>query len=114
MPIMNSNSCGASINEVTRPAQVASMKCSNHLYDYLKIIRNVCGTYFVWIVLHYLSAHLYIYLCVPATISGFLFAPFIVPAPHCHALRWAIYNGGNVIIAMWVLIGASIMKWLTV
>ena len=111
---MDSNSSCEPVSEGSRPTTETSAEKVNHFYDYLKIIRNVCGMYFVWILLHYLSAHLYIYFCVPATIAGFLLAPFMVPAPHCQALRWAVYNGGNVIIAMWVLIGASFMKWLTV
>jgi hypothetical protein len=32
-------------------------------------------------------------------------SPFLVPAPHCYGLRWAIYHGGNNIIAMWSIIG---------
>ena len=61
--------------------------------------------YLIWIVVHYLSAHLYARWCVPPTIIGFILAPFLVPAPHCTALRWAIATGGHQIIAMWALIG---------
>ena len=48
----------------------------------------------------------YVYWCVPATLTGFIMSAFLVPAPHCYALRWAIYNGGNSIIGMWSLLGA--------
>ena len=48
----------------------------------------------------------YIYWCVPATLTGFIMSAFLVPAPHCYSLRWAIYNGGNSIIGMWSLLGA--------
>jgi len=50
---------------------------------------------------------------VPATVIGFVMSPFIAPTPHCQALRWAIYNGGNSIIAMWVLLGGWIIKFIT-
>jgi len=73
-------------------------------------LRGIIFLYILWIFLHYVSAHLYVYLCVPATLMGFVLAPFLVPAPHCQALRWAIYNGGNSILAMWVLLGSWLVK----
>ena len=35
--------------------------------------------YLIWIVVHYLSAHLYTRWCVPPTIIGFILAPFLIP-----------------------------------
>ena len=64
------------------------------------------GVYMCWITLHYLSVHMYVYWCVPATLTGVIMSAFLVPAPHCYSLRWAIYNGGNSIIGMWSLLGA--------
>ena len=61
--------------------------------------------YVIWIAVHYLSAHMYTWWCFPPTVVGFVLAPFLVPAPHCTALRWAITTGGQQIIAMWALIG---------
>ena len=82
------------------------------IYAFTKTIVTGFGIYVVWIVIHYVPAHMYTYWCVPATFFGFLAAPFLVPAPHCQALRWAIYNGGNSIIAMWFLLGAWFMRLL--
>jgi hypothetical protein len=70
------------------------------------------GMYALWIVLHYAGAHLYIRWCVPPTMLGFILAPFVAPAPHCQGLRWLIYHGGNSIVAMWMLLGAWISKYL--
>lgn len=81
-------------------------------FDYGKAFLSLFGIYIVWIFVHYLAAHLYIHWCVPATVIGFLISPFLAPATHCQALRWAIYNGGNSIVAMWVLFGMWIMKYL--
>lgn len=78
-----------------------------------KSFLSVFGLYAVWICIHYASSHLYIHWCVPATIFGFIMSPFIAPSPHCQALRWAIHNGGNSIIAMWVLLGIWLMKMFT-
>jgi hypothetical protein len=43
---------------------------------------------------------------MPISISGFLLSPFMVSAPHCVAMRWVITEGSNIIITMWVTIGA--------
>ena len=72
------------------------------------------GLYATWIFVHYIAAHCYVHWCVPATLIGFMASPFLVPSPHCQALRWAIYNGGNSINATWFLLGIWSMKQLTV
>jgi hypothetical protein len=66
--------------------------------------------YLLWITLHFVASHLYARFCVPLTFFGFLLAPFMVPTPHCQALRWTIYNGGLAITNMWVVLGAWIIK----
>jgi hypothetical protein len=81
--------------------------------DSLKTICNFCitnfGIYMLWVTIHYIAAHLYVYWCVPATIVGIIMSPFLVPAPHCYGLRWAVYHGGNSIIAMWTIIGVWLL-----
>ena len=71
----------------------------------LKTILSPTGIV-LWILLHFATPHLYIYFCTPATFMGFVASPFIATAPHCIALRWCIYNSGNVISTMWMLVGA--------
>jgi hypothetical protein len=83
-----------------------------HIHIHLRTFIGCFGMYVLWIVLHYVSSHMYIYLCVPATALGFIVAPFFVTLPHCQALRWTIYNGGNSIVAMWVILGIWIMHFL--
>ena len=77
-------------------------------------IINVLWIYIFWTIAHFICPHLYIWLCVPATIYGFILSPFIAPAPHCQALRWAIYQGGNTIVAMWILFGSWCMQLLII
>ena len=69
------------------------------------------GIYLMWITLHYFAAHLYIHWCVPATLTGLIMSPFLVPAPHCFGLRWVIYQGGNSIIVMWSFIGVWLLSY---
>jgi len=64
--------------------------------------------YLVWILIHFCASHLYVYYCVPMTVSGFLVSPLLISAPHCKALNWAIYNGSNIISYMWIIVGTWI------
>ncbi len=69
---------------------------------------KVSGIYLLWICLHYGSSHLYVKLCVPNTMLGFIMSPFMIATPHCQGLRWIVYNAANVINNMWLLVGAWI------
>ena len=73
------------------------------------VVRLPC-IYLIWIVCHYIASHLYVCMCVPFTIMGFILSPFVSPAPHCQALRWTIYNAGATIVNMWILLGAWIIS----
>jgi hypothetical protein len=61
--------------------------------------------YGAWITFHYLSGHLYTYICVPKTISGYLLSPFVVASPQCTAIRWVITKSGDNICTMWMVLG---------
>ena len=73
-----------------------------HMKEYLN---NFVIFYALWIVGHYLSAHAYVYYCVPVDFKGFMMSPLLTSTPHCKAFRWVIQNGGNNIDNMWVMIG---------
>ena len=75
-----------------------SRTCAQYIY-------NVSSLYLCWIMLHYVSAHLYIYYCVPSGIYGFLISPFLVAAPHCRAIRWILQSGGAMMDNMWLVFG---------
>ena len=81
--------------------------------EIIKKIKNFIQTpitlYIMWIILHYISSYLYIELCTPPTLSGFLLSPIIAPSPHCTAIRWILYTGGNIITNMWIMIGGWII-----
>ena len=79
------------------------------LYNYVHPVLSVFGIYILWICIHYVSPRLYISYCVPATIVGFVYSPFLAQSPHCVALRWAISKSGESIynmfgmLSMWLL-----------
>jgi hypothetical protein len=79
------------------------------LYDITAFIfaklYSILGYYIMWILLHYVAAHLYPTYCVPLTVMGFILSPFMASAPHCIAIRWLITEGSNVIVTMWVVLG---------
>lgn len=77
-------------------------------YKSIIIAINVSSIYLLWIFLHYTAAHAYVKLCVPDSFYGFIISPLLTSAPHCQGLRWVIYNGGNIINNMWIILGTWI------
>ena len=80
------------------------------LPKFIHYLSTPIGIYGLWIVLHFITPHLYTYFCTSITPYGFLISPFMAPAPHCTAFRWIIYTGGNMITTMWVVIGGWFIK----
>uniref|UniRef100_A0A6C0HH38 Uncharacterized protein n=1 Tax=viral metagenome TaxID=1070528 RepID=A0A6C0HH38_9ZZZZ len=78
------------------------------VFNRLKPIVELVGIYVVWICIHYLAGILYSYFCTPATLIGFITSSLLAITPECRALRWIIYNGGNTISDMWIIIGTWI------
>lgn len=72
----------------------------------IQISLSLYGIYLIWILLHYVASHLYIKFCVPDSFMGLIVSPFLTTTPHCQCLRWIVYNGGNMINHMWVIIGS--------
>lgn len=60
--------------------------------------------YLVYMLAHFISSHLYIYFCVPLSLTGFLMSPFMTLTPQCQFLRWTIYHCGAHINIMWILV----------
>ena len=77
----------------------------DHVKFAFHYLKKFIVIYFIWIVLHFVCSHLYSNYCVPYNWLGFLISPFVANMPHCQAFRWIIYNGGNVIVTMWITLG---------
>jgi len=84
------------------------------IYKIIRFVIRISGIYLLWIFLHYLASHLYIKLCVPYTVVGFLMSPFMTATPHCQGLRWIVYNAASVINNMWIVLGAWICSTILV
>ena len=80
----------------------------NYLYIIIKMLLGISGMYFIWILLHYFASHLYVKLCVPDSLYGFIISPLLVATPYCIGLRWLIQTGATTINNMWILFGTWI------
>lgn len=67
--------------------------------------------YLMWIALHFLSSHLYVWWCLPASVYGIFMTPFAASASHCNGIRWVINTSAEKMTAMWVGIGACVTAW---
>lgn len=72
---------------------------------YLLVVNSVAGLYILWMVLHFVSANLYVYYCAHMSLFGFLMSPVLASAPHCRAIRWVLNSGAQSIDAMWIVLG---------
>uniref|UniRef100_A0A6C0AR13 Uncharacterized protein n=1 Tax=viral metagenome TaxID=1070528 RepID=A0A6C0AR13_9ZZZZ len=77
---------------------------------FIRVFINITGIYLIWIFLHYIASHLYVRMCVPSTVIGFLLSPFMTATPHCQGLRWIVFNAANMINNMWIILGSWIMS----
>ena len=75
---------------------------------YFKIIFNSCFVYFVWIVLHTISSHLYTKYCAPIGFIDILVSSLTVSTPHCYAFRWIINKSSFIIDNMWFILGGFV------
>jgi len=72
---------------------------------YILAVNSVAGLYILWMVLHFVSANLYVYYCAHMSLFGFFMSPVLASAPHCRAIRWVLNSGAQSIDAMWIVLG---------
>lgn len=77
----------------------------NELYKFFK---NFAFIYVFWIIVHNVSANLYVYFCAQSSIWGMITSIFTTQAPHCTALRIGMETGVGIINSMWSTLGVWI------
>ena len=82
---------------------------TEYFKTFIKNIVEISGIYVLWITIHYICANLYPQFCAELSLFGFIKSIFVAESPHCVAMRWVIYHGGNIIHGMWTSIGI----WIT-
>ena len=91
------------VDEVPQPNMI--QRVLPHMSPYAKYVYRVSGVYLFWILLHYVTAHMYVRYCAVSSLYGFIISPFLISSPHCIAMRWVFSKGGTVIEGMWILVG---------
>jgi len=72
---------------------------------YIKKAFAVSSIYLFWILLHFITAQMYVRYCAYPSLYGLIISPFLISAPHCAAMRWVFNKGGTLIDGMWILLG---------
>ena len=57
-----------------------------------------------WSVAHNAAVFLYLRLCAPPSLWGWLMSPVVIATPHCAALRWTIDTGATSVVTSWTLL----------
>jgi hypothetical protein len=92
-------------NLVENPQPTIMQRVVPSMTPYAKYIYRVAGIYIFWILLHYITAHLYVKYCAASSLYGLLISPFLISSPHCIAMRWVFSKGGTIIEGMWIIVG---------
>ena len=93
----------------------STIQFMKNLFHHIKsyIIDTNIWIYLLWVSLHYISSHLYVYYCTPIGVIGFVYSLFVGPTPFCYALSWAIFNGNQSLFNIWSILGAICVKYLS-
>ena len=76
------------------------------LYIFLVQLANTAFfSYTIWVILHYIAAHLYVKHCAQSGLIGFFTSTFHTTTCYCQGLSWLIYTGSRQVLAMWITIG---------
>jgi len=84
----------------------------NSIKSHFTTVFRIAQIYIFWISIHYIAAQLYVNMCAPLTVVGFLASPFMAVTPQCQGLRWVVYMGGDVIQNMWVALGTFLCMYM--
>ena len=89
-----------------RKIEMLFFKFTISAYKMFQKLFKMVIVYLLYIVAHYVSANLYQRYCTPLGWFGFITSPFTIASPQCQGLRWVMFNTGNHITAMWMILGA--------
>jgi hypothetical protein len=70
--------------------------------------RHFAFIYVFWIIVHNVSANLYVYFCAQSSMWGIISSIFTTQSPHCTALRIGMETGVGIINSMWGTLGVWI------
>lgn len=73
----------------------------------------IIGIPLCWFIIHWIVPRIYVPMCVPRGLYGFVQSMFLTDAPHCVALRYLINISCFNINYVWVSIGTAIVGYAT-
>ena len=66
----------------------------------------------IWFVIHWIIPRIYIPLCVPNGVYGFIQSMFLTTSPHCVALRYMMNVASFNINYAWISLGTVVLTFL--
>lgn len=63
----------------------------------------------LWFVVHWVVPRIYVPLCVPSGIYGFIQSMFLTDSPHCVALRYMVSISCSNINYAWIALGSALL-----
>jgi len=79
------------------------------IFKTIELIPSTFWVFLVFCVMHYVAPHIYVYVCVPNTLWGFITSPMKASTLECNAIRYFINAGADGIDYFWILIAISVM-----
>lgn len=76
----------------------------------VKIIPNEVFIYLICVIVHFISPHLYVHFCTPASWKGLFMSQFMVISPQCQLIRWAFSFSGFVLDNIWIFIITNFIR----
>jgi len=66
----------------------------------------------IWFIVHWIVPRIYIPLCVPKGLNGFIQSMFLTTSPHCIALRYMMTLASFNINYAWISLGTVVLSFL--
>lgn len=70
----------------------------------LSVLWKASHAYFIWVLIHWLSANIYHEYCAPSTWYGLLFGTTVLSqTPVCTTVLWLLTHSSKMISNMWIV-----------
>jgi|TARA_B110000261_G_C13047857_1_gene343021 hypothetical protein len=90
---------------------IKNKKLCKHTMNMRKLIILLLPA--VWFVVHWIAPRIYIPLCVPDGMYGFIQSLFLTTSPHCVALRYVVSMSCFNINYAWMTLGTTLMGYMS-
>jgi len=67
------------VNKISDKVKVYLPSIQHYANNFLNLFKNIFGIYVLWVLVHYVAAHIYVRFCTPATFMGFILSHLWLP-----------------------------------